>query len=236
MVMLDRQARILFVENPGGTLSSALEPSLAGHHVEVARDAFDAIYRIDCAGCPHDVIFCDLACPELPAPELWAFLRLGRARAAERMVFVASAPLGPESEAFLDRVPNPCLKLPVRPEEVRAFVHDGPQDVRSTVARARLRALPSVRALEGEDDRLLREELRCLAVREQAAAVRDLIDRVEGLAPRGVHGSLRAQLVEELASLGCRMLEVAACVSESVDPNAEGSGLHAVSGLGAAAS
>lgn len=236
--MPERQARILIVENARGTLARALEPGLVGCDVEVARDAFDAIYRIDCAGCAHDVIFCDLGCREVPGLELWAFLRLGRARAAERMVFVAPAPLRPESLALLERVPNTCLELPASAAEVRARVSDRAAAVRAEVARRA--ALPSVEALEGHDDRLLREELRCLAVREQAAAVRDLIDRVEGLAPRGVHGSVRAQLVEELASLGCRILEAAASVCEPTDdcrdPDAESSGLHRVAGVGAAAS
>jgi hypothetical protein len=78
--------------------------------------------------------------------------------------------------------------------------------------------LPSIQALGAEDDRLLREELRCLAAREQAAAVRAIAERIECLAPWGADRSLRAQLVEELARLGCRALEAAASMSETVDP------------------
>jgi hypothetical protein len=78
--------------------------------------------------------------------------------------------------------------------------------------------LPSVQALGASDDRLLRDELRCLAVREQAALVRSLAEQVEHLGPWGAQPSLRAQLVEELARLGCRALEVAAAMSEMTEP------------------
>lgn len=78
--------------------------------------------------------------------------------------------------------------------------------------------LPSIQALGADDDRLLREELRCLAAREQASVVRALAERIECLAPWGAGGPLRALLVEELARLGCRALEAAASMSETVDP------------------
>jgi hypothetical protein len=98
-----------------------LEPALARHNVESARDAGDAIYQIDCATRPHDVIFCDLAREDLPGPELWAYLSLHCESAARRMVFVASAPLRIETRAFLARVPNLCLELPVDPEALDAL-------------------------------------------------------------------------------------------------------------------
>ena len=120
--MLDRRARILVVDNSERTLTHSLKAALIGHEVEIARDAFDAIYQIDCAGRPHDVIFCDLARNDLPGPELWAYLSLGRAGAAQRMVFVASKPLGSETHAFLDRIPNPCVVLPADPEALDALV------------------------------------------------------------------------------------------------------------------
>lgn len=77
--------------------------------------------------------------------------------------------------------------------------------------------LPSLRALVADDD-LLREELRCLAVRQQAAVVRGLVDQVECLGPSRANCALRAQLVEELARLGCRILEAAAALSETTPP------------------
>jgi hypothetical protein len=78
--------------------------------------------------------------------------------------------------------------------------------------------LPSVHALGAADDRLLHEELHCLAVREQVAVVRALAEHIEYLDPRGANTNLRAQLVEELARLGCQALEAAASMSETIVP------------------
>lgn len=104
------------MDNPDKTLSGAIRQALSNHDVEVARDAFDAIYRIDCADRSYDAIFCDLARGDLPGPELWAYLSLTRGTAAARMVFVASAPLRPETKTFLRCIPNPCVDFPLDAE------------------------------------------------------------------------------------------------------------------------
>ncbi len=107
-----RPARVLLVDDHDRTLSSALGDALGEHEVETANDAFDAIYKIDCADDPPDAIVCDLSRGDLPGPELWAYLCLTRRQAAERMVFVASEPLSKEARRFLRCVPNPCIELP----------------------------------------------------------------------------------------------------------------------------
>ncbi len=120
--MPHRRARVLFVDDSQCTLSFAFRRMLNRHDVDVAQDAFEAIYRIDCAPHPYDVILCDLARGDLPGPELWAYLSLGRKHAAERMVFVASAPLPPETHAFVARIPNPCIDLPTDLDAFEAMV------------------------------------------------------------------------------------------------------------------
>ena len=72
---------------------------------------------------------------------------------------------------------------------------------------------PPVRTPYASDDERLREEVRVLAVREQTAIVRALADELEHLAPWGTTAGLRHQLVEELARLGCRIVETAAILS-----------------------
>jgi hypothetical protein len=129
--MSRHRARILLVDHSHGALSLALEPALARHKADFARDAFDAIDRIDCAARPYDVVLCDLARGDVPGPELWAYLSISRPDAAERMVFVASAPLVPEARAFLSRVPNLCVELPVDAEAFDALVQR-----RATVRRS----------------------------------------------------------------------------------------------------
>jgi hypothetical protein len=104
--------RILIVDDPQGSLSRCLRPFLSRHRVDVARDAFDAIYQVDCADRPYDIIFCDLAHGDVPGPELWAYLSISRGDSAERVVFVTSGLLSPSANAFLTRVPNPCISLP----------------------------------------------------------------------------------------------------------------------------
>src|SRR5208283_3313794 len=99
-----RRARVLVVDDPKRALSAALDRALLRHQVDAAHSALDAIYCIDCARLPYDVVLCDVVRGDLPGPELWAFLSINRKRAAERMVFVASTPLAPEARAFLDRV------------------------------------------------------------------------------------------------------------------------------------
>lgn len=120
--MHDRRALVLIVDNAEGTLPILLAEGLARHDVEFARNAFDAICRINCSGRPHDVIFCDLASKD-PGPGLWAYLALLRPPAAERMVFVASTPLPSETTAFVQCIPNPCVDLPVDPEALDALVN-----------------------------------------------------------------------------------------------------------------
>jgi hypothetical protein len=110
------------VDDPKRALSAALEGALLRHQVDAAQSALDAIYRIDCALRPYDVVLCDLVRGDLPGPELWAFLSISRKRAAERMVFVASTPLAPGAMEFLDRVPNPCVWLPTDAGAFDAFV------------------------------------------------------------------------------------------------------------------
>jgi hypothetical protein len=120
--MHDRRARVLVVDDAEGNLSSRLAEGLARHDVEFARDALDAIRRIDGLGRPHDIIICDLAGKDRPGAGLWAYLALLRPPAAERMVFVASTPLPPETTAFAQCVPNPCVDLPVDAEALDALV------------------------------------------------------------------------------------------------------------------
>lgn len=116
---MNTRARVLVIDAQS-SLSHTLHAALAHHEVEIAHDAVDAIYRIDRTGRPYDIIFCDLAC-DLPGPELWAYLALTHRNAAKRMVFVASGPLRPETQAFLMEVPNACVELPIDADAMHMF-------------------------------------------------------------------------------------------------------------------
>lgn len=58
------------------------------------------------------------------------------------------------------------------------------------------------------------------SVRGQAAFVRALLDELERISPAGKEGAFSAQLVEELARLGCRCLEAATALSAVVPDEA----------------
>ena len=68
----------------------------------------------------------------------------------------------------------------------------------------------------------VRAPVRLDAVRSQVAVVRARADQVEQLSREGQAEALCAQLVEELARLGCRLLEEAGSLTSSVGPEDSG--------------
>jgi hypothetical protein len=62
-------------------------------------------------------------------------------------------------------------------------------------------------------------------LRSHAAVIRSLADEVECISRAGDAEGLGEQLIEEMARLGCRLLETAATLTESLPP--ENSGVFA---------
>jgi hypothetical protein len=89
-----------------------------------------------------------------------------------------------------------------------------------------IRARPSLRALESDDNDQLAQELRLARLRAQVAVVRALADHVEYLARPGDTDGLSKQVIEEMARLGCRLLEAAGALVGSPCP--EDSGVYAL--------
>jgi len=129
---------VLVVDDGEGMLSTALRDALVHHEVLVARNAIEAIYRLDGEGRPFDLIFCDLARGDLPGPELWAYLSLHRAQEARRIVFVASGPLRPETQMFLEEVPNVCIELPLDSESLHMLAVRRASPPPGSLSRVRL--------------------------------------------------------------------------------------------------
>ena len=73
--------------------------------------------------------------------------------------------------------------------------------------------IPSVAALESCHDGPLAAELRLVNLRSQAAVVRTLADQAEQLSRAEDVDGLGAQMVEEMARLGCRLLDAAAALA-----------------------
>jgi len=85
--------------------------------------------------------------------------------------------------------------------------------------------IPSLAALESNDDLRLAAELRLARVRSQVAVVRAIADQVEYLSRAGEAAALGDQLIEEMARLGCRLVETAGSLAGS--PRCEESGVFA---------
>jgi hypothetical protein len=75
--------------------------------------------------------------------------------------------------------------------------------------------IPSLAALESNDDGRLVAELRLAGLRSQAAIVRTLADQVERLSREAEGREHAGQLIEEMARLGSRLLEAAAAFAEA---------------------
>jgi hypothetical protein len=86
------------------------------------------------------------------------------------------------------------------------------------------RHLPSIEALTGNDDERLIAELRLSDVCERAAVLRELLEEVErlvrsaGTATSSEGHSRGAVVVEELARLGCKMVELAGALARERSP------------------
>lgn len=85
------------------------------------------------------------------------------------------------------------------------------------------RHLPSIQALMDSDDDLLDAELKVRELREQLAIARSLLDAVDGLVPvsepeQPSVGEQAELAVEELARLGCKIVELASHLSRAAAP------------------
>jgi hypothetical protein len=87
----------------------------------------------------------------------------------------------------------------------------------------RKRHLPSIETLTSSDDERLIAELRLSEARDQVAYAKELLDAVELYVPpeNGAHPQNESAVVpavaEELARLGCRIVEIASALSKTQD-------------------
>ena len=81
------------------------------------------------------------------------------------------------------------------------------------------RYLPSIEALTDDDDDRLITELKVSEVREHVAAARSLLDAVDALsATEQASAVVQDEAAEELARLGCKIVELAGAISRSRGP------------------
>jgi hypothetical protein len=78
--------------------------------------------------------------------------------------------------------------------------------------------IPSLAALGSGDDSWLEAELRLARLRSQVAVVRALADHVEHLSRVEGADGVGDQLIEEMARLGCRLIEAAGTMAGTQHP------------------
>jgi hypothetical protein len=90
--------------------------------------------------------------------------------------------------------------------------------------------IPSIDVLESSDASRLDAELRLARLRSQVAVVRAFFDQVERLVPGGNSDGLGEQLIEEMARLGRRLIEMSAV--QAAAPGSGRSGVYVREGRG----
>jgi CheY-like chemotaxis protein len=104
------------------TYATSLKRVLSNEHevtiVASGREAFALVET----GAHIDAILCDLMMPEMTGPELHAAIAGVDPHLVDRMIFVTGGAFTPASQAFLDRVTNPCFEKPCDLSRLRAAV------------------------------------------------------------------------------------------------------------------
>lgn len=95
--------------------------ALREHDVTVVTNVKDAVALLD-AGREFDVILSDLMMPVASGMDLYEELARCFPTAVDRVVFISGGAATPNTQAFLDRVPNERIEKPFRVDDLRALV------------------------------------------------------------------------------------------------------------------
>ena len=118
----DRRRYSVLVVDDEALFANSLRRVLASEHdVRVTTSGREALTWLQ-AGERFDVILCDLMMPELTGPELHAALLQLDPEQARRMIFITGGAFSPASQAFLERITNPCFEKPCDLAALRAAV------------------------------------------------------------------------------------------------------------------
>jgi len=71
---------------------------------------------------PFGIILCDMMMPDITGMGVHAALQQRSSQLAERIVFMTGAAFAGEVNAFLEGLPNRCLRKPFSMDEVRQLV------------------------------------------------------------------------------------------------------------------
>jgi PAS domain S-box-containing protein len=117
-----RRGKVMVVDDEK-MIGSAVRRTLeAEHEVAVFTSAKDAL-AVLVSGQRFDVILCDLMMPQMTGMDLHAEAVRCCPEQAERIVFLTGGAFTPQSQEFLERVPNAHLDKPFDTEQLRALVN-----------------------------------------------------------------------------------------------------------------
>jgi CheY-like chemotaxis protein len=106
-----RRARLLVVDDEpqiGNTLRLLLDPD---HEVVPVTSAREALERIK-HDRSFDIIFCDLMMPEVSGTDFYKQLSTSAPELLDRLVFMTGGVFSTRTNAFLEKLPNPCIEKP----------------------------------------------------------------------------------------------------------------------------
>ena len=106
-----KRARLLVVDDEpqiGNTLRLLLDPD---HEVVPVTSAREALERIK-SDHPFDIIFCDLMMPEVSGTDFYKQLSVSAPELLDRLVFMTGGVFSTRTNAFLEKLPNPCIEKP----------------------------------------------------------------------------------------------------------------------------
>jgi CheY-like chemotaxis protein len=106
-----RRARLLVVDDEpqiGNTLRLLLDPD---HEVIPVTSAREALERIK-NDRSFDIIFCDLMMPEVSGTDFYKQLSTSAPELLDRLVFMTGGVFSTRTNAFLEKLPNPCIEKP----------------------------------------------------------------------------------------------------------------------------
>jgi len=114
------RARVLVIDDEE-PVRRVLGRMLRDHDVVTAGGGAEALALLD-GDRAFDVIFTDIAMPDMTGIELYQHLSVHRPADAKRLVFVTGGAITAHARDFLDTVPNPYLEKPVRGATLQALV------------------------------------------------------------------------------------------------------------------
>jgi CheY-like chemotaxis protein len=114
-----RRGRVLVVHE--GSEGKELAATLLEHRVVAVSSGAEALAVI-AAGCPYDLVFCDVMLRDMSGVELLARLWRDHPDQAQRLVFMVRAHVSPVLQYLLDGAPNLCIEVPFDMDGLRALI------------------------------------------------------------------------------------------------------------------